>query len=351
MTEKHTITIYDIAREAKVSTATVSRVITHSASVSAEKRERVEMLIRKYNFRPNALAKGLSKTHSRLIGMLCPDVRNPYYAGLFMACEREAYELGYTLILSNTFTREELEIAFLEKMTEQRVEAILICGGLIDRVVLPARYSEALRRTAQRVPVIVAGQTTMPGCSQICLDHADGMRQALRHLAGQGHRRIAFIYAGTDVFLTLIKRQAFLDGMRELGLPAREEYLPAVGHFNEVCGAEAMEKLLALPKPPTAVIGINDLVAAGALRCALDKGLRVPQDCALVGFDDSYVSNLSVPRLTSICYDDEEYGKRLVRLALEKIDGSGETLRAMQPVHLAVKASSDYISANVQTGD
>lgn len=340
MTEKHIITIYDIAREARVSTATVSRVITRSAAVSADKRERVEKLIRKYNFRPNALAKGLSKTRSRLIGMLCPDVRNPYYAGLFMACEREAYEMGYTLILSNTFTREELEIAFLEKMTEQRVEAILICGGLIDHVVLPARYSETLRRTAQRVPVIVAGQTTMPGCSQICLDHADGMRQVLLHLAGEGHRRIAFIYAGTDVSLTLIKRQAFLDGMRDLGLPVREEYLAAVSHFNEVCGAEAMAGLLALPEPPTAVIGINDLVAAGALRCVLENGLRVPNDCALAGFDDSYVSNLSVPRLTSISYDDEEYGRRLIRLAIEKIDDNHEVSRSMHPVKLIVKPSS-----------
>ena len=340
MSEKRIITIYDIAREANVSTATVSRVITRSAAVSAEKRERVEKLIRKYNFRPNALAKGLSRTRSGLIGMLCPDVRNPYYAGLFMACEREAYEMGYTLILSNTFTQEELESAFLEKMTQQRVEAILICGGLIDHVVLPARYSELLRRTAQRTPVIVAGQTTVPLCSQICLDHADGMRQVLTHLAAQGHRRIAFIYAETNVFLTLIKRQAFLDGMKELSLSVREEYLVETRRFNEACGAEAMAGLLSLDEPPTAVIGINDLVAAGALRCALEMGLRVPQDCALAGFDDSYISNLSVPRLTSVSYNDEEYGSRLVQLAIEKINSNQETFRGIQPVSLAVKASS-----------
>lgn len=340
MTEKRIITIYDIAREANVSTATVSRVITRSAAVSADKRERVEKLIRKYDFRPNALAKGLSKTRSGLLGMLCPDVRNPYYAGIFMACEREAYERGYTLILSNTFTREELETAFLEKMTQQRVEAIIICGGLIDHVVLPSRYSEILRRTAQRTPVIVAGQTEIPLCSQICLDHADGMRQVLRHLAAQGHRRIAFIYAETNVFLTLIKRQAFLDGMKELGLKVRNEYLVETGRFNEACGAEGMARLLSLDEPPTAVIGINDLIAAGALRLTLEKGLRVPQDCALAGFDDSYISNLSVPPLTSVSYNDEDYGKRLIQLAIEKITGNREPFRGIQPVSLTVKASS-----------
>lgn len=340
MTDKRNVTIYDIAREADVSAATVSRVITRSATVSAGKRERVEKLIRKYNFRPNALAKGLSKTHSRMLGMLVPDVRNPYYSSLFMACEREAYEMGYNLILNNTFTQEDLEIAFLEKMAEQRVEAILVCGGLIDRVVLPARYGETLLRTAQRTPVIVAGQTTTPRCSQLCLDHADGMRQILQHLAEQGHRRIAFIYAGTDVFLTLIKRQAFLDGMRELSLPVREEYLAGVSHFNEECGAQAMCALLSLPEPPTAVIGINDLVAAGALRCGLEKGLRVPDDCALAGFDNSYLSNLSVPRLTSVDYDYEEYGRQLVRLAVEKTLDNSESSQGVHPVRLAVKASS-----------
>ena len=341
MSEKRRVTIYDIAKEAGVSAATVSRVITGSAEVSDKKREKVMALIHKYHFRPNALAKGLSRTHSGLLGMLVPDVRNPYYASLFMACEREAFEMGYTLILNNTFTQEDLEITFLDKMIEQRVEAILICGGLIDRVRLPERYAAALKNTAQAVPVIIAGQTDSPGCSQISLDHADGMRQLLRHLAGQGHRRIAFIYASTEVLLTLTKRRAFTECMEQLALPLPDEYLQGVEHFDEECGSRAMEKLLSLEDPPTAVIGINDLVAAGAMRCALERGLRVPQDCAFAGFDNSYLSDLIVPRMSSVDYDYDRYGKNLVRLAIEKARDHGKTYAGIQPVSLVIKASSN----------
>lgn len=340
MSEKKRVTIYDIAREAGVSAATVSRVITGSAEVSDIKREKVLALIHQYHFRPNALAKGLSMTQSGLLGMLVPDVRNPYYASLFMACEREAFEMGYTLILNNTFTQENLEIAFLDKMIEQRVEAILICGGLIDRTPLPERYDAALKNTAQIVPVIIAGQTDIPGCSQISLDHEGGMRQLLGHLTKLGHRRIAFLYSGTNIRLTRIKKQAFIDYMREQSLPFPDEYLQEVEHFNEESGSRGMERLLGLDAAPTAVIGINDLVAAGAMRCALERGLRVPGDCSVAGFDNSYLSDLIVPRMTSIDYNYEQYGHKLVRLAVEKIHDQTENYTGIQPVSLIVKASS-----------
>lgn len=342
MSEKKRITIYDIASEAGVSAATVSRVITGSAEVSEKKREKVLALIRKYRFKPNALAKGLSMTQSGLLGMLVPDVRNPYYASLFMACEHAAFEMGYTLILNNTFTQETLEITFLDKMIEQQVEAILICGGLIDRTALSERYRAALAGTAQSVPVIIGGQTDIPGCSQISLDHADGMRQLLRHLTAQGHRRIAFIYSGTDILLTDMKMRAFLDGMAEFSLPVPEDYLQMVGHFDEESGSVGMERLLTLPEPPTAVIGINDLVAAGAMRCALEKGLRVPRDCAVAGFDNSYLSNLVVPRMTSVDYSYQLYGRSLVRLAIDKIRDNSKASASIQPVSLVAKASSSF---------
>ena len=340
MNQKRRVTIYDIAREAEVSPATVSRVLSGSARVSQKKRDRVLELVRQHSFMPNALAKGLSKTLSGLLGMLVPDVRNPYYSSLFMACEREAYELGYTLILNNTFTREDLEIAFLDKMTQQRVEAMIICGGLVDRVVMPARFAAALRTTAQSVPVIIAGQAQASGCSQISLDHADGMRQLISHLAGQGHTKIAFIYANTDILLTLVKRQAYLDSMAALGLTTRPEYLVEVGHFDEECGSRAMDALLALPEPPTAVIGINDLVSAGVLRSLLERGLRVPQDCAVASFDNSYLADLIVPRLTSVDYDYEAYAARLVGQALAQIAGQASVTSDVHPVRLLVKAST-----------
>ena len=166
------------------------------------------------------------------------------------------------------------------------------------------------------------------------------MRQLLGHLTKLGHRRIAFLYSGTNIRLTRIKKQAFIDYMREQSLPFPDEYLQEVEHFNEESGSRGMERLLGLDTAPTAVIGINDLVAAGAMRCALERGLRVPGDCSVAGFDNSYLSDLIVPRMTSIDYNYEQYGHKLVRLAVEKIHDQTENYTGIQPVSLIVKASS-----------
>ena len=132
MTIKKEITIYDIAREAGVSTATVSRILSNTKGVKQEKRERVQALVDQFNFKPSALARGLSETHSKVIGMLCPDVRNAYYANIFMECEKLAFEKGYTLVLNNTFAQVSLEIAFMEKLSEQRVESLAAVLAAFD---------------------------------------------------------------------------------------------------------------------------------------------------------------------------------------------------------------------------
>ena len=128
------ITIYDIAKEAGVSPATVSRVLTNSPGVRPEKRERIQALIAKHNFTPNVMAKSLSETRRRTVGMVCADVRNPYYASLFVECEHAAYDRGYTLMLNNTLAREELEIVFLEKGNRHVVRHRARRRGLARRI-------------------------------------------------------------------------------------------------------------------------------------------------------------------------------------------------------------------------
>ena len=126
------ITIYDIAREAGVSPATVSRVLTGNAGVRSDKYEAVQALISKYNFRPNALARGLSETRRKVIGIIMADVRNAYYANLFVACEQAARKAGYSLLLENSLGQQEIEEAQLGLMEEQRVDAIILVGGRAD---------------------------------------------------------------------------------------------------------------------------------------------------------------------------------------------------------------------------
>ena len=144
MNVKKSMTIYDIAKEAGVSISTVSRVLTNNAKVSNEKKELVKEIIAKYDFHPNALARGLSETKSKTIGIIVSDVRNPFYASLFVECERIAYELGYMLLLCNSLGNNELEDAHLENLVSQRVDAIIQIGGRVDELVSCPEYVDQL---------------------------------------------------------------------------------------------------------------------------------------------------------------------------------------------------------------
>ena len=339
MTMKKEITIYDIAREAGVSTATVSRILSNAKGVKQEKRERVQALVDQYNFKPSALARGLSETHSKVIGMLCPDVRNAYYANIFMECEKLAFEKGYTLVLNNTFAQESLEVAFMEKLSEQRVESLIVCGGVADWRPLPPLYRATLSRFAKRIPVVVAGQLDLENCYEIYIDHAEAMRMAVRHLGTLGHKRIAFLHGYAYIYQTQMKLDAYRATMTELGFPLHEAFIVDAGEFSEEGGLSGMKRLLSLAEPPTAVIATNDLMAAGALQAILRLGYSVPSDFSIIGFDDSLITDLTEPNISSMHYDYRLYGKRLIDTALAAMEGEPCPRRTVIPVSLSVKAS------------
>lgn len=315
MTQKQ-MTIYDIAREAGVSASTVSRILTNSAGVKPEKRERVMSLVNKYHFRPNAMAKGLSKSRSKLIGMLCPDVRNPFYSSVFAECEQAAYEAGYTLVLNNTFAEPEKEITFMQRMVEQRVDSLIICGGVVDWNPLPENFRDALEQCSRQLPVVIVGEAAGLNCYQVALDHADGMRQAVRHLAALGHRKIAFLHGHPTISQTQIKLAAFRQTMGELGLDVREDYIVYAGNFDEKGGYKGMSRLLALAEPPTAVIAGNDMMCVGALQAINRSGGSVPEDYSLIGCDNVFLTELTQPHLTSIGLDYRQYGKLMIDTAI-----------------------------------
>lgn len=338
MTQKR-ITIYDIAREAGVSASTVSRILANSAGVKPEKRQRVMALVEKYNFTPNAMAKGLSKSRSKLIGMLCPDVRNPFYSNVFAQCEQAAYQAGYTLLLNNTFGEPEKEITYMQRMVEQRVDSLIICGGVVDWNPLPEAFEQALRQCIRQVPVVVAGKPWGVDCYQVVLDHADGMRQAVRCLFGMGHRRIAFLHGPMNIVQTQVKVDAYREMLHDLGATFCPEYLVDEGRFDEKSGYHGMLRLLTLPQPPTAVITANDMMCVGALQAIQRRGLSVPADISLIGCDDVFLTELTQPNLSSIRVDYEQYGSTLIDTALLAMDQPDVPEMLSLPLRLTLRES------------
>ena len=317
---KKNVTIYDIAREADVSPATVSRILNGTVAVRPEKRERVLELIRQYDFHPNALARALTVTRSGIIGMIMADTVNPYYASLFSSCENEAVSRGYSVLLMCTNSKPENEIAMLRRAREMRTDAVIISGGRVDLDLQKPAFLQEISSLRESTRVIVASHSPMPGIPGIAVDHRGSMEKALQYLFRLGHRDIGFIYTGEQYYGTVERLDQMRKSLAEAGLPCREEWLIRVSNYDIISGVEGVEKLMALPRLPTALLGMNDMMSAGILRGLIAHGIRVPEDISLLGFDDTFISDITYPRLSSISYDYADFARRLVDAALDSPD-------------------------------
>ena len=318
--EKETISIYTIAKEAGVSPATVSRVLTGSARVREEKRLKVQELIDKYDFKPSALARGLSSVETKMIGLMVSDIRNPYFATIVVECEKAANERGYLLMLCNSLGSNEMEISYLEKFHRQRVDAVIQVGGKVDELVSDAKYVESINRAANAMPVLITGKLDGADCYRVNIDEGQAIELLLSYLLENGHRDIALIGGRGDVKPTVDKRKRFRQVLQKAGIPVREEYIVDSDSYDIEGGSEAMRKFLQQGVPlPTAVIAINDFAAAGMIRTLSEYGYRIPQDVSVVSFDNTYIAEMCMPRLTCVGYDYEAFGRTLIDTVIAAI--------------------------------
>ena len=317
--EKENISIYTIAKEAGVSPATVSRVLTGSARVSEEKKRRVQELIEKYDFRPNAMAQGLSRVETKVIGLLVSDIRDPLYAGIAVACEKAAARHGYMLILCNSFGKREMELAYLEKYYSQRVDAVIQMGGAVEELVSDMEYVDHVNQIANKTPVLITGRLDGADCYQVCFDYGQSMELLMQYLMDNGHRRIALIGGGGERKADLDRQLKYRQMLRKYGIEIRKEYIREIEGGVE-SGAEAMEELLGAGLPlPTAVIAVNDFQAVGIMRALQEHGMRIPEDISVASFDNTYIAQTCMPRLTCAGYDYDEFGKLLIDTAVRVI--------------------------------
>nr|WP_297709026.1 LacI family DNA-binding transcriptional regulator [uncultured Butyrivibrio sp.] len=314
------ITIYDIAEEAGVSASTVSRVLNGSASVRKEKKDRIQSIIDKYNFKPNALAKGLSDTATKTIGIIVADVRNPYYSALFVACELAAERAGYSVGLSNSLDKKEREQAQLELLLQQKVDAIIQMGGRVDDLITDDSYSKLVRDVCATTPVIVTGKIDKAPVHRVVIDEAQAMNLVMEHLIGLGHQKIALVGGQMKVASTFYKYQRYEENLKKHGIKINGEYV-VNGGYDPDAGYFATNRILALKDRPTAIIAINDFAASGALRSIREHGLRVPEDISVVSFDNTYIADLMSPKLTSIDYNYDKYGQMLIDTAVSVSGG------------------------------
>ena len=349
-------TIHEVAKQSGVSVATVSRVFNGYGDVSAATRERVLAAARKLEYSPSAAARTLVTQTSQLIGVVLftgfehPDIGHPFFQEVLVGLKRGIGARGYDVLLFATEqpgSSDGGQHSYVRRARHHRVDGVVLMG--VDR---DDPEVEKLRHS--RIPLIAVDlEIVGEHASYVTSDNVGGARLAVRHLHALGHRRIATIAGPQDTKPGADRLLGFRAELRALGLDARPPY-EQLGDFYAESGERAMNALLGLAEPPTAVFVAADMMAIGAMRAVEAAGLRVSDDVAVVGFDDIEIASLVNPALTSIRQDKIGLGLAAARALVEQIEAPAATPPVLTlPVELVVRAScgGDATgSARQQTG-
>lgn len=326
-------TIYDVARRAGVTAATVSNVVSGKGAFGEETRARVLAAIEELGYRPNLVARSLARRRSHTLALLLPNIANPFYPEIALEVERIAGERGYHLLLCNTHYNPDLGHAHLEALSGRWVDGIVAMAGGLD----PADVLEAGERGLPLVLCNWAEEGHEGDLPSVDVDFRHGGELAARHLLDLGHRRIGVIVQETSGGTPSHRYR--LDGFRA-ALDAHGVDLPAAlvdrGDASIEGGYRTAERLIALPEGerPSAIFATNDAMALGALEAAIDHGLDIPAGLSLVGFDDIVLGAHVRPPLTTIAIPKRELAGKAITLLLGLVGGADVATR-----HITVRPS------------
>jgi len=310
------ITIYEVAKEARVSPKTAARILA-GEEARPHNKQRVLNAAAKLGYVRNQQAANLRSGKSGLLGLVVPDIRNPYYPIFFQAVHDVAQGFGYQILLSSTFGRKTEEAHALRMFEMNRVEGILLNAAEGDS---DEDCDSILKRFIDRgVPVILAGRPrrSLPA-DQIVLQNKSGLEKGVNYLFKTGRRRIAFITGGRNATASRERLEGYLSAL-QMQQPDLGTSLVSHGEFTAESGYEQTTALLQLAQPPDAIMAANDLLAVGALKACQSMNRRVPQDVAIIGFDDIPLAQLCSPALTTLRQPTEKIARDCVTLLVERI--------------------------------
>ena len=308
--------IYDVAREARVSVFTVSAVINHKGRVSATLERRVAAAIQKLGYRPNLLARSLAKQQTHTIGMVVTDIANPFFPAIVRAAEDAAQKAGYSVLLCNSDDKQEKEALYLELLISKRVDGIIL-----NKTPGPLSAAQRSMLANSNVPIVLI-MRTCPGLKADLVQTDDelGAHEAVAHLARVGHKRIALVGGPAHVSNARARRKGYFEALKTANL----EFDPKLvfeGDYRVDSGHRA--GLALLPLRPDAVLVTNYLMTVGLMSAADEIGMSCPHDFGLVSFDGYPWLGCFRPRLTTIELPKFELGDSAVALLLERLRGNG----------------------------
>ena len=327
--------IYDIAREAGVSIATVSRVLNGSAKVRAATRERVEAVLQSHRYSPNVFARGMVSGSMSTVGVMTIDVRDLYFGTVTYSIEHALQQSGYNTLLSNTGGFPEQQLHYLSILAARKVDGIILVGSVFDDESL----EEAVLEVASRIPVVMLNrELTGKNVRSVICDEERGIRDCVAHLAAAGHRRILYI-KDTNTYSASRKLTGFRLGMRDAGLPLSPgSIVEARQGFDG--GIRAAEAILAAGTPFSALVTGDDVTAAGVCKALRSAGCEPGVDAAVTGCNDSIIARSTRPELTSVDNRPREMGETAAAVLTAVLTGEDPPAVTIVEPNLAVRESS-----------
>jgi LacI family transcriptional regulator len=330
------VTLKQLAVRARVHPSTISRVANHDPSlrIAPVTRQRIEALLKETEYRPNGVARGLKLRQTLVLAVVIPDITNPFFAALFRGVEDGASPAGYNVLLCNTDGSPERQRSHLLSLQTRRVDGVILASSFLkDPTVGWLRH--------QHIPYVLVNRFSDEALDPfVGSDDPAGARVATAHLAQLGHRRIGHLAGKPTVSTGVMRRRGYLAALFEAGLTPDPALVVESG-YTEEGGARAAERLLALEDRPTAIFAVTDMTAMGAFGVARRMGLRVPEDVAIVGYNDIPLASRMIPGLSTVHVPIHDFGSAAARLLLEEIEtGEPNRRRMVFKPELVVRGST-----------
>lgn len=315
--------IREVAARAGVSPATVSRVLNGTARVDEEKRERVEKAIKETGFRPNELARALYRKSSKVIGVLVPDIENPFFSELAKAVEEEAYANGYRMLLCNSDDREEKELENMQMLAQLQADGVILMTNT-------GKYSQMYEKFSMPVVFVDRRLEEMERAGIVEADHYAGGKLAAEHLIACGCRKITCIRGPQELSSGRKRYEGYCEVCRQHGIG--ERFVDGSYHYED--GGRAAEEVLRRYPDTDGIIAGNDMTAVSVYKMLRKKGYRVPEDIQLIGFDGVKLGRFLTPELTTVAQPIAEMGKCAVQMILKTVQQVAHESEKRFPVTL-----------------
>lgn len=301
-----------MARRAKVSIATVSRTINGVPTVAPHLSRRVWKVVEELGYYPNTQARALVSGRSHTFGLIVSEITNPFFPEIIQEFENIAVQHNYEILTSSTVHDPKRMALSVRRMIERRVDGVaIVTFGMEDSLLRDLK--------SRNVPLVfIDVAPPLPRISNIRIDYLHGIRQAVQHLAALRHERIAFISGPLGLRSALARERAFEQAMEEIGLPIGPKSIVEGNHTMDG-GITAFEKIWSLPKRPTAILCSNDMTAIGVMRGCYEKGVQIPKDVSLVGFDDIRQAQFMIPPLTTVKMSQTEISRLAFQALLTEV--------------------------------